>query len=90
MVAAVHGKYLAPPGDLAGHPHGVFIGIRSAVGEEHLVQVARCHTGDPASQLPTDIVRDPGLDRTETTGLRLNGGDEIGVLMPEIQVDQLR
>ena len=90
VVAAVHRQHLAPAGHGARHAHRVLVGVGPAVGEEHLVEVAGRHLGDAPGELAAHVVRHRRLDRREATRLLLDRGDEVGVLVPEVQVHELR
>ena len=90
VVAAVHREHLAPAGDGARHAHGVLVGVGAAVREEHLVEVAGRHLGDAAGELAAHVVRHRGLDGGEAPRLLLDRRDEVGVLVPEVEVHELR
>ncbi len=90
VVAAVHRQHLAPAGHGTGHAHGVLVGVGPAVGEEHLVEVAGRHLGDAPGELAAHVVRHRRLDRREAPRLLLDRRDEVGVLVPEVEVHELR
>ncbi len=90
VVRPVHRQHLAATGDAAGHSHGVLVGVRSAVGEEDLVQVSRSHSCDEACELAAHVAGHRGLDGGEAPRLLLDGANEVGVLVAEVQVDELR
>src|SRR5665213_2044835 len=89
VVRTVHRQNLAATGREAGHADCVLICIGAAVGEEYLVERTRCFVSDELREFPADIVCDRWLDSREPTGLTLYRGDEVRVLMPEVQIHQL-
>ena len=90
VVAAVHREDLLPARVQARHAHRVLGRLRAAVGEEDLLQAVGRDLGDQAGGLAAIGV---GVDRrhgAEPTGGLLDRGDEARVLVPEVDVDQLR
>ena len=90
VVAAVHREHLALARDQARHAHGVLIGIRPAVREEHLREAVGRDLADEPGEFAAGGVRHRGLDRREPPRLLLDRRDEIGVLVAEVEVHQLR
>ena len=90
VVAAVHREHLAAAGHGARHAHRVLVGVGTAVREEHLVEVAGRHLGDAPGELAAHVAGHRGLDRREAARLLLDRRDEVGVLVPEVQVHELR
>ena len=89
VVAAVCGHHLVPPGVQAGHADRVVGGIGARVGEEHHVEIARCQLGDQPRRLAAHLVGMARCDRAELAGLLLDRGDELRVLMADVDVHQL-
>ena len=78
----------------AGHAHRVLGGLGAAVGEEHHVEVAVVDVGggdlgDQASGLAAGVVGVERGDRAQLAGVLLDGGDQLGVLVADVDVDQL-
>ena len=90
VVRAVHREHLAPAGHPSRHADGVLVGVGAAVGEEDLVECPGRDLGDAPRQLTADVVRHGRLDRREAARLLLDRGDEVGVLVSEVEVDELR
>ena len=90
VVAAVHREDLLPAGVQARHAHRVLGRLRAAVGEEDLLQPVGRDLGDQAGGLAAIRVGVDRRHRAEATGGLLDRGDELRVLMPEVDVDQLR
>ena len=89
VVAAVRRQHLEPAGVAAGHADGVLGRLGAAVGEEHHVEVAGGQLGDQAGRLAAGVVGVERGDRAELVGLLLDGGDQLGVLVADVDVDQL-
>ena len=89
MVAAVGGEHLVPAGVQAGHPDRVLVGVRAAVGEEDLVEVTGRELGQEAGGLGAHVVGEGRRDGALPSGVLLDRGDELGVLVADVDVDQL-
>ena len=73
----------------ARHADRVLDGVGAAVGEEDLGEPVGRLVEDSLGRLPTVQVRRGGADGRETPGLLADGGDDSGMLMPDVDVDQL-
>ena len=73
----------------AGHADGVLGRLRTAVGEEHHVEVTGSELGDEAGRLAPVGVGERGGDGAQPAGRLLDGGDQAGVLVADVQVDEL-
>ena len=71
-----------------GHPDRVGR-LGAAVGEEDHVEVTGCQLGDQPRRLARGGVGVDRRHRAEQLGLLLDGGDELGVLMTDVDVDEL-
>ena len=89
MVGAVGGEHLVPAGVEPGHADGVLGGLGAAVGEEDHVQVAGGELGDEAGGLAAGLVGVERRDRAQAAGLLLDRGDQLGVLVADVEVDEL-
>ena len=90
VVAAVGRQDLVPPGVQARHPDRVLVGVGATVGEEDGVEVSRGDLRDEPGGLATRVVGKARRDGAELGGLLLDRGDELGVLVADVEVDQLR
>jgi hypothetical protein len=72
----------------ARHPDGVLDGLGAAVGEEDLVQLARGALGDEAGRLGAHVDGEGRREGRQLSGLFLDGGDDVGVLVADVRVDQ--
>jgi hypothetical protein len=79
-----------PAGVQPGHAEGVLGRLGPAVGEEHLVEVARRPLGQHAGQLAAGRVGVARGDHAEHVGLRLDGGHHPRVLVADVHVHHLR
>ena len=89
VVAAVGGEHLVPAGVAAGHADGVLRRLGAAVGEEHHVEVARRQLGDQPGGLAAGVVGVDRGDRAQLVGLLLDRRDQLGVLVADVDVDEL-
>ena len=89
VVAAVGGEHLVAAGVQARHPHGVLGGLGAAVGEEHPVQRAGGQAGDESRCLGTGLVGEARRDGALPGRGLLDRGDELRVLVADVDVDQL-
>ena len=89
VVAPVGGEHLVPPGVAARHADGVLGGLGAAVGEEHLVEIARRQLGDQPGRLAARLVGVDRGDRAQLVGLLLDRRHELGVLVADVDVDEL-
>ena len=89
VVAPVGRENLVPARVHARHAQRVLVRLRSAVGEEHLVEIARCELGDEPGCLAACVVGEGGRDRAQAGGLFLDRGDHFRVLVTEVEVDEL-
>ena len=87
VVAAVMAEHLRAVGVQARHTHRVLGCFSTAVGEEHHVEPGGF--ADQASGFAARIVGVERRDRAQLVGVFLNRGDELGVLMADVDVDQL-
>ena len=90
VVAAVGGEHLVPAGVQPGHPDRVLVRLGAAVGEEHLVQVARRQLGDQPGRLAALVVGERRRDGAQRRRLLLDRGDQPRVLVADVDVHQLR
>ena len=89
VVAAVEAEHLVLAGVDASHPDRVLVGVGAAVGEEDLVEAGRGQLGDALGGLAADVVGVLRRDRRELGGLLLDRGDDLRVLVTDVDVDQL-
>ena len=89
VVAAVRGEHLVPAGVAAGHADGVLRRLGAAVGEEDHVEVAGGELGDQAGGFAAGVVGEDRRDRAELVGLLLDRRHQLGVLVPDVEVDEL-
>ena len=89
VVAAVRRQHLVPSGVAARHADGVLGRLGTAVGEEHLVEVARRQLGDQPGRLAARVVGVDRGDRAQLVGLLLDRRHELGVLVADVDVDEL-
>ncbi len=88
VVRAVGGEHLRAARVQTGHADGVLDGLGAAVGEEDLVQVARGALGDEACGLGADVHGEGGREGGELPGLLLDRGDDPGVLVADVGIDE--
>jgi hypothetical protein len=79
-----------PSGVQAGHAQRVLRRLRAAIGEEHLVEVTGSQLGDQPGRLAAGVVGERRRDRAQPRRLLLDRGYQLGVLVADIDVDQLR
>jgi hypothetical protein len=79
-----------PPCVPAGELDRVLVRLRAAVREERHHQVAWSDLGDQPRELRPSLVRHRRPDRRQLLGLFHNRGDDLRVLVPEVDVDELR
>ena len=89
VIAAVRREHLVPAGVAAGHADRVLRRLGPTVGEEHLVEVARCQLGDQPSCFAARLVGVDRGDRAQLVGLFLDRRHQLGVLMADVDVDEL-
>ena len=89
VVAAVRRQHLVAAGVHAGHADGVLGRLGAAVGEEHHVEVAGRQLGDQPGRLAAGVVGVERGDRAQLVGLLLDRRDELGVLVADVDVDEL-
>ena len=89
VVAAVRGEDLVPAGVRTGQAHRVLGGLGATVGEEHPVEVAGRALGDQPRGLAARVVGEGRLDRAQPRGLLLDRGDQLRVLVADVDVHQL-
>ena len=90
VIAAVGGEDLVPPGVQPGHAQRVLRRLGAAVREEDHVEVAWGQVGDEAGRLAPVRVGERRRDRAQPAGGLLDGGHDPRVLVPDVQVDELR
>src|SRR5258707_1023627 len=90
MVRAVARNDLLATGDHARELHGVLVRLRTAVREERDGEVAGRHLGEHSPERRARLVRHRGPDRAELVGLILDRLDDLRVLVPDVEVDELR
>ncbi len=90
VVAAVGRQHLVPAGVQPRHPHRVLVGVRPAVGEEHLVQGAGRQVGQQPRRLRAHVVGERRGHRAQAPGVLLDRRDQPRVLVADVDVDQLR
>ena len=89
VVAAVRREDLVAAGVQAGHADGVLGGLGTAVGEEHHVEVAGRQLADQPGGLAAGVVGVDRGDRAELVGLLLDRRHQLGVLVADVDVDEL-
>ena len=89
VVAAVRGEYLVSSGVQARHADRVLDRFGATVGEEHTIQVARCDVGDQARRFAGRVIGVVRRDGAQRVGLRLDRGDQLRVLVSDVDVDEL-
>jgi hypothetical protein len=90
VVAAVGGQDLVPSGVQPGHPDRVLVGVGPAVGEEDGIEACGGDLRDEPSGLASRIVGERRRDGGQLGGLLLDRGDQLRVLVSDVDVDQLR
>ena len=90
VITAVHRQHLLATGVQARHAHRVLGRLGTAVGEEDLVQVPGCALRDQTGCFGAGRGGGTRCDGGERRGLLLDGGDHLGVLVADVQVDELR
>ena len=88
--AAVSRQHFLASRVQTGQTDSVFVCIRAAVGEEHVVHAVWCQAGDERGSFRTRLDGVGRSDRCDRISLVLNGLNDLGVLMPDVRVDQLR
>ena len=88
VIAAVGREHLVPAGVQLGHPHRVLGCLGTAVGEEDAVQVAGREFGDHASGFAARVVGERRRDRRHPSRVLLNGGDQLRMLVADVDVHQ--
>ena len=71
------------------HANGVLCGLGSAVGEEHHVQIPGSEFGDQSRGFAARIVGKCWCDGAQLGSLLLDRGDQLRVLVTDVQVDEL-
>ena len=89
VVAAVGREDLVPAGVQPGHADGVLGGLGAAVGEEHHVEVAGRQLADQPGGLAAGVVGVDRGDGAELVGLLLDRRHQLGVLVADVDVDEL-
>ena len=72
-----------------GQTHRVLRGLRAAVGEEHLLEPVGGDLGDQTGGLAAIGVGVDRCDGAQATRRLLDRGDELRMLVPEVDVDEL-
>ena len=90
VVAAVHREDLVPSGVQPRHPHRVLVRLCAGVGEEHLVEVTGRDLGDEPGRLAARVVGERRADGAHLRRVVLDGGDQLRVLVADVDVHQLR
>ena len=78
---------LSLPGVHAGHLHGVLVGLGPAQAVERLGQTG--DLGQLLAQLGPGLGGETGAGETELVHLLLDGREHLGVLVPDVEIDQL-
>ena len=89
VVRTVLREHLVAPGVQARHPNGVLIRIRTAVGEEDLIEAVWSAVHDAHGCLAAGQVCGRRRDRREQASLLCDGLDDGRMLVPNIEIDQL-
>ena len=89
MIRPVGREHFVSTGVQARHPDCVLVGIRTAVGEEDLVETLRGEVRDALGCFAAREVCRRRRDGRELVCLVLDGGDDGGMLVADIDVDQL-
>ena len=90
VVRAVPGEQLDPARVEPGHAGGVLDGLRSCVGEKDLVHACGSELADqPGGLAATPRSACNGRDRAKSVRLRLDGRDDLRVLVADVGVDEL-
>ena len=90
VIGAVCREDLVPPGVQPSHPDGVLSGLGTAVGEEDHLQSVGGLARDEASGLGPDVHGIPRGEGGHPPGLLLHCGNEFGVPVADVGVDQAR
>src|SRR5699024_3749912 len=73
----------------AGHTDRVLVGLRAAVREKHMVEVAGSQIGDETGGFAAGVSGKRGLDGGQSRCLALDRRDEFRMLVPDIDIDEL-
>ena len=87
VIAAVMTEHLQPIGVQPRHTHGILGCLSATVGEENHVETSG--RADQSCRFAARIVGVEWRDRAQLVGVLLDRGDELRVLMPDVDVDQL-
>ena len=90
VVGAVARDDLVAAGDHAGELDRVLVRLGAAVREERDREIAGRHLGQHPAELRARLVRHRRPDRAELVGLILDRLDDLRVLVPDVDVDELR
>ena len=90
VVRAVARDHLVAPRVPTREPDRVLVRLRAAVREERHRQVAGRDLGEQARELGALVVRHRRPDRRQLVRLLLDRGDDLRVLVPDRDVDELR
>ena len=83
MIRAVARQYFTTSRVQPRHPHRVFIGIGTTIGEKHISEVfLTCGFDNQPRQFTAGIVSKSWRNRTKLIRLILDGLHQRGVLMP--------
>ncbi len=88
VVRAVRREHLRAARVQPGHAHRMLDGVGAAVGEEDLVEVPRRPLGDEPRRLRARLDGEGGRERRHPPGLLLDRGDDLGVLVADVGVDE--
>ena len=88
VVRAVERDDLVAAGVNPRHTNGVFDGVGTAVGEEHLFELLRRVGENLLGRERAHVVRVGRGNRREDVGLRVNCLNDLRVLMPDVDVDE--
>ncbi len=80
---------LVPPGVHAGELDRVLVGLGAGVREERHREVAGRDLGQQPPEPRAGLVRHRRPDRAELVGLLLDRGDDLRMLVPDVDVDEL-